>query len=193
MSNRRILVTGGVDGHFQSFFQKISNVISKSGPFEMLICVGDFFSTTNPELNQVWIDKNQRSSLTIPSITTYILGPACEDHVQYYKPHNESEEVDFEAGFEIAEDIIFLGKKGILTGASGFKLAYLSGIESDQSSKFTFSNQDINELTNQIEACSSVIDVLITYQPSKGFSNCLGTIPIEIKKISDDGSELISR
>lgn len=67
MNNLRILVTGGIDGDFKSFFQKISKVNSKSGPFEMLICVGDFFSKIKPELNQVWNDINQRKSLNIPS------------------------------------------------------------------------------------------------------------------------------
>lgn len=193
MNNLRILVTGGIDGDFKSFFQKISKVNSKSGPFEMLICVGDFFSTIKPELNQVWNDINQRKSLNIPSIPTYIVGPSCEDHVQFYKPQNVLEEVDFDAGFELANNITFLGKKGILTGASGFKMAYLSGIQSSHSSKVTFSENDIKELITQINACASVIDVLITYQPPKGFANCLGTIPVEIKKISDNGSELISR
>ncbi|CAG2065063.1 unnamed protein product, partial [Timema podura] len=49
MSNSRrpkILVCGDVDGKFKTLFTKVENINTKSGPFDFLLCVGDFFGSS---------------------------------------------------------------------------------------------------------------------------------------------------
>ena len=42
----KVLVSGAVNGRFQEFFQKVAQLNAKSGPFEMCLCVGNFFQTS---------------------------------------------------------------------------------------------------------------------------------------------------
>lgn len=44
------LVCGDIRGNFKKFFAKIEKLNQKSGPFEFLLCVGDFFGDNNDEL-----------------------------------------------------------------------------------------------------------------------------------------------
>lgn len=39
----KVLVSGDVRGKFDTLFKRVSAVNSKAGPFEMLLCVGEFF------------------------------------------------------------------------------------------------------------------------------------------------------
>lgn len=53
MTSVKVLVSGAVCGRFQEFFQKESQLNTKNGPFEICLCVGDFFgnvssNTTSP-------------------------------------------------------------------------------------------------------------------------------------------------
>ncbi|CAL1265083.1 unnamed protein product [Larinioides sclopetarius] len=58
------------------------------------------------------------------------------------------------------------GKRGVLTGSSGLKIAYLSGSEHRESSEFSFSRKDVTELVAR--ASSSAIDIFLTSQWPKG-------------------------
>lgn len=37
-------MTGDVEGQYDALFKRISTIHNKSGPFDMLFCVGEFFS-----------------------------------------------------------------------------------------------------------------------------------------------------
>jgi hypothetical protein len=39
------LVSGSVEGQFSDFFEKIATTNSKHGPFDILLCTGNFFAT----------------------------------------------------------------------------------------------------------------------------------------------------
>lgn len=38
------MVCGAVNGKFKQLFNRLDNINKKSGPFDMLLCVGEFFS-----------------------------------------------------------------------------------------------------------------------------------------------------
>ncbi len=38
------LVAGDVEGQYDALFSRVQTINKKSGPFDMLLCVGDFFS-----------------------------------------------------------------------------------------------------------------------------------------------------
>lgn len=78
------MVCGDVEGRFNTLFNRVETINSKSGPFEMLLCVGNFFGINNSQFDEY------RSGIKNVVIPTYILGPSKEDHLSLY-PENESE------------------------------------------------------------------------------------------------------
>ncbi|GIX73022.1 CWF19-like protein 1 [Caerostris extrusa] len=148
MTELKILVCGDVEGHFRTLFTKIGILQKKKkGPFEYLLCVGNFFGSNNDEWTEV-----QSGKIAVP-LTTYILGPNKREHLEFY-PDDSS---------ELAPNLIYLGKKrGLLTGSSGLKIAYLSGFEQKKSQKFSFSEKDITELLARVP--SGAVDILLTSQ-----------------------------
>lgn len=66
-----------------------------------------------------------------------------------------------EDGFDIAVNVTYLGKQGLYTTADDFKIAYLSGIQSEKHTDFSFNINDIDDLIN---TCASAgrIDILLS-------------------------------
>jgi hypothetical protein len=91
---RKILLCGDVEGKFNSLFNRVSTIDKKSGPFDCLFCVGNFFGINNKEF-----DAYKRGDKKVP-IATYILGPNCADHVKLY-PEDDS--------MELCENVYCLG------------------------------------------------------------------------------------
>ena len=114
----KILAVGDIKGQFGAFFKRITSVNAKAGPFEMVLCVGDFFG-----INEEWKEsdadlwKEIRSGKTKSPVPIYLLGPLNESQRSNYP--------DIE-GCEMAEDILYLGKAGNLTTSNGLKIAYIS-------------------------------------------------------------------
>ncbi|GBN36590.1 CWF19-like protein 1, partial [Araneus ventricosus] len=150
MSSLKILVCGDVEGHFKTLFAKVGTLHQKKGPFEYLLCVGNFFGTNDDE----W--KDVKTGKTAVPITTYILGPNRREHLRFY-PEDSS---------EIAPNVIYLGKRGILTGSSGLKIAYLSGSEHRESNEFSFSRKDVTELVARASSCA--VDIFLSSLWPKG-------------------------
>lgn len=79
------LVCGDVKGNFKTLFNKLDNINSKSGPFEFLLCVGDFFGSDNGKLeaykngnlksmwylNEFVVQLNKYSLFQLPSQHTF--------------------------------------------------------------------------------------------------------------------------
>lgn len=78
----------------------------------MVLCVGSFFSTGDEDSedpNLKYIAKEFRNDVKAP---IYILGPITESQMKYYKPlfvDNLVAHPSFEAGYEIATNVIYLG------------------------------------------------------------------------------------
>ena len=89
----KILVCGDVNGSFKELYQRVGAVNRKNGPFHMLLCVGNFFSTAAETNKQVPSE---------PPIPTFILGPTTAEQVENYPDSS---------GCEIGiTGIIYLGK-----------------------------------------------------------------------------------
>lgn len=56
------LVCGDVRGNFKVLFNKLQNINQKSGPFDLLLCVGDFFGSDNAKL-EAYKNGNLKSNL----------------------------------------------------------------------------------------------------------------------------------
>lgn len=197
------LVCGDVKGNFKALFNKVDNINSKSGPFEFLLCVGDFFGDDNGKL-EAYKNGNLKSKLKkfnlippahfklffilIVAVPTYILGPTNESLAKEYE--------NVENG-EICPNLTYLGRRGLYTSSAGVKIAYVSGLESkekDSSSEWAFNAEDIKSVTNACLASNHSagdyrgVDVLMTSQWPEGVrenekntSRLISTLSSEIK------------
>eukprot|EP00088_Acartia_fossae_P069650 TRINITY_DN9155_c0_g1_i3.p1 TRINITY_DN9155_c0_g1~~TRINITY_DN9155_c0_g1_i3.p1 ORF type:complete len:523 (+),score=146.82 TRINITY_DN9155_c0_g1_i3:40-1608(+) len=178
----KILVTGDVDGNMATLFKKIDSVNKKAGPFEMVLCVGSFFGVGNLG----WQDyKSGRLKVPIP---VYILGPNSKDEVGCYPDLN---------GSEICENVIYLGKQGSFTTNEGLRIAYMSGVNSEDplaAKEYNYSIQNLQSLESSLRWDDSRyqgVDILLTSDWSRGIGN--RTQPHAQVKDSEVGSPLVSR
>lgn len=89
------LVCGDVKGNFKQLFARVDSINKKSGPFEMLLVVGDFFGDNNDELIAF------RNGAKFVPVPTYILGPNESNVCSQYENLNEG---------EICTNLTYLGK-----------------------------------------------------------------------------------
>ncbi|XP_013105082.2 CWF19-like protein 1 homolog [Stomoxys calcitrans] len=160
-SKIKVLVCGDVRGRFKQMFQRVESINKKAGPFEILLCVGDFFSTDEKQNEELIAYRNGHKNIPVP---TYILGPNNEKSLEFYK--------DIEDG-EICSNLTYLGKRGLYTLSSGTKIAYLSGIEKPNGAKdedYYFQLDDIEAVRNSCLVNKSSasdyrgVDILLTSQ-----------------------------
>lgn len=45
------LICGDVNGNFKALFSRVESIVKKSGQFDVLLCVGNFFGDDNSELD----------------------------------------------------------------------------------------------------------------------------------------------
>ncbi|CAH0388405.1 unnamed protein product [Bemisia tabaci] len=180
---QKILVAGNVNGNFKTLFNRINSIVKKNGPFDFMLCVGDFFSASDDS----W-EPYRTGHLKVP-LPIYILGPTNANLVKYYSDLN---------GCELCPNVSYLGKQGIFRNSAGLRIAYLSGAESVDKSDVTFTAKDVTTLRdNCIKGQPSYLgtDILITScwpeditnldpspveDPPKG-SFCVSWLDVQIK------------
>ncbi|KAL3841854.1 hypothetical protein ACJMK2_019951 [Sinanodonta woodiana] len=156
MANKplRILVSGDVEGNFDQLYSRISSIQKKSGAFDLLLCVGDFFGNNCNEGWQEYVSGSKK----VP-IPTLILGPNKLEHFSYYKGSE---------GSDLCNNVTYLGTQGNFTGSSGLQLAYLSGVESPENKidKCHFTTDAVKALIDPIKDDIKFkgVDILITSQ-----------------------------
>ncbi|CAO1299250.1 unnamed protein product [Diamesa hyperborea] len=180
----KILVCGDVDSKLDTLFSKIT-ALNKKSPFHFLFCVGNFFSGSRVEELQDY--KTGKKTVPIP---TFILGANDENELKTYEGIDENN--------EICENLTYLGKKGIFTSASGFTIAYLSGVECNEKDEskesWNFDKKDIIALRNSCLRNGSHpdnykgVDFLLTSQWPEGMvegekntSKLISFLALEIK------------
>ncbi|KAL8168569.1 UNVERIFIED_CONTAM: hypothetical protein K2H54_002836 [Gekko kuhli] len=176
----RILVCGDAEGRLGALFGRVEAVQRKSGAFDLLLCVGNFFGSAR---DTEWEDY-QTGTKKAP-VQTYILGANNEEAARHFPDVN---------GCELAENITYLGRKGVFSGASGLQIAYLSGVESLQepAPAHCFSSKDVADLKTSLLSTPKFkgIDILLTSCWPRGiekFGNSPGNV--DTKKY---GSGLVS-
>ncbi|KAI4888468.1 hypothetical protein NFI96_015928 [Prochilodus magdalenae] len=156
----RVLACGDVEGRITALFNRVNTIQKKSGQFDLLLCVGEFFGTS-PEAEAEW--EAYKSGAKKAPIHTYVLGAASQETVKYF-PSSD--------GCELADNIICLGRKGIFTGASGLQIAYVSGREAQQepAPAHCFTAKDVTALLTPLMSSSKFkgVDILLTSQWPRG-------------------------
>ncbi|XP_055836731.1 CWF19-like protein 1 homolog [Episyrphus balteatus] len=157
----KILVSGDVNGNFKQLFTRVESINKKAGPFDLLLCCGEFFSPTNND--ELIAYKNGFKNIPVP---TYILGPNTEETAKFYE--------DIEENGDICTNLTFLGKRGLYTLSSGVKIAYLSGFQGSGAN--TFNKDDVMAVRNSCLVNKTTatdykgVDILITSQWPHGIA-----------------------
>lgn len=114
-----------------------------------------------PEAEAEW--QQYKTGAKKAPIHTYILGAASQETVKNF-PNSD--------GFELAENITYLGRRGVFTGASGLQLAYVSGREALQepAPAHCFTSKDLSALVTSLTGSSKFrgVDILLTSQWPRG-------------------------
>ncbi|KAM3858848.1 CWF19-like protein 1 [Diretmus argenteus] len=156
----RVLACGDVEGRVNALFNRVRTIQKKSGQFDLLLCVGEFFGTT-PEAEAEW--QEYKTGAKKAPIHTYILGAASQETVKYFPSAD---------GCELAENITYLGRRGVFTGASGLQIAYVSGREALQepAPAHCFTPKDLSALVAPLASNSKFkgVDILLTSQWPRG-------------------------
>ncbi|GMS79289.1 hypothetical protein PENTCL1PPCAC_1464, partial [Pristionchus entomophagus] len=171
----KVLSCGDVQGKFVQLVKRVKAINEKSGPFEMLLCVGEFFGPNEDENERV-----TSGAIEFP-IPTYILGPCCPSTSSMYPEESE----------EFSSNVTYLGRRGLLNTASGLQIAYLSGVDGSRPNQFTFGWDDVQELLVPIRASSGFlgVDILLTSMwPAEVAKHAHNQPPREV-----EGAPLLSR
>ncbi|KAL5479933.1 hypothetical protein EMCRGX_G023536 [Ephydatia muelleri] len=185
----KILISGDVEGNIKAFFGKVQGVLTKSGPFDMLLCVGSFFANTSA-CREEWaryVDGKEQVPLA-----TYILGPTSSEQVPFYGGLSLD-------GGELCPNLTCLGQRGLFTSSSGLQIAYLSGGEYSSSQSKTsalsgkFGDDDVEALLSMANGKDFLgVDIFLTSDWPRGVENYT-TLPPEVEKVKGQGAEAISR
>uniref|UniRef100_A0A669EXC7 CWF19-like protein 1 n=1 Tax=Oreochromis niloticus TaxID=8128 RepID=A0A669EXC7_ORENI len=156
----RVLACGDVEGRLNALFNRVQAIQKKTGQFDLLLCVGEFFGTT-PEAEAEW--QLYKTGAKKAPIHTYILGAASQETVKNF-PNAD--------GCELAENITYLGRRGVFTGVSGLQIAYVSGHEARQepAPAHCFTSKDLVALMTPLTSSSKFkgVDILLTSQWPRG-------------------------
>ncbi|KAJ8925700.1 hypothetical protein NQ315_009547 [Exocentrus adspersus] len=175
MDKQKILLCGDVEGKFDTFFKRVENINKKAGPFDLLLCVGNFFGINNKEFTPYKLGEKK---VVVP---TYILGPNKEDHIGLY-PSGDSDN-------ELCSNVYYLGKRGVYTDSKGVRIAYLSGIFEDNNEKpWTHTSKDVSDLCDACLRGSPSfrgVDILLTSQWPAGIIPEKSGISLSINNVSD--------
>lgn len=175
---QKVLICGDVEGNFNFLFSKVDAINKKSGPFDFLLCAGNFFGKDNTELKP-YISGEK----TIP-VPTYIVGPNRESDLKHYSDGD---------GYEMCQNLTYLGKRGLYTASSGLKIAYLSGVEkvTDDNKSVSFNELDVICTKNSClkgQPSFRGVDILLTSPWPDGIINLDPNNP----KYKYQGSKLIA-
>eukprot|EP00795_Rhopilema_esculentum_P013136 gene13136-3928_t len=157
MESIKILVCGDVKGQFAKIFKKVGNLNKKNGPFEVVLCPGQFFAASD-QCEKEW-KECITGSIKAP-LPFYILGPTIPEFESFYT------QVSLEDGGELCHNITYLGKKGVYTTVSGLQIAYVGGKPGGVGSKSVtkIQNSDIDALLKKPKEDDKFtgIDILMT-------------------------------
>ena len=160
-SSVRILVIGNVVSDIKALNVLLTKILAgKNGKFDVLFCVGNFFSENRDELKEMW--KLLEQGLPIE---TYFI-----DGSKIIQPFLEAK--TSENGMKIAKNVEFLGKLGIKE-IKGLKIGFISGqtpdplsdLGVDLSEKFTGPYVREHDLTAFISTHSQPVDLLLSPLP----------------------------
>ncbi|KAL6974538.1 hypothetical protein U1Q18_028723 [Sarracenia purpurea var. burkii] len=162
MAPPRILLCGDVLGRLNQLFKRVSSVNKSSGPFDALLCVGQFFPDSSDRLEEFTECIEGRSQ--IPPLPTYFIGDYGVGSVKVLSAAtkdsvNQGFKMD---GLRICENLYWLKGSGKFT-LHGLSVAYLSGRHSVSGQQFGAYSQDDVDALRALAEEPGIVDLFLTY------------------------------
>ncbi|XP_041005557.1 zinc finger CCCH domain-containing protein 64 [Juglans microcarpa x Juglans regia] len=173
MSPPRILLCGDVLGRLDQLFKRVSSVNKSAGPFDALLCVGQFFPDSPDRLDELMEYIEGRSQVPLP---TYFIG---DFGVGAAKPllaaskdlANQGFKMD---GLKLCENLFWLKGSGKFT-LHGLSVAYLSGKRLSDGQQFGTFTQDDVDVLRAIAEEPGIVDLFLTNEWPSGVTNRAAT------------------
>ncbi|XP_060209919.1 zinc finger CCCH domain-containing protein 64 isoform X2 [Lycium barbarum] len=194
MAPLKILLCGDVRGRLNQLFKRVSSVNKAAGPFDALLCVGQFFPDSTEGLEEFngYIDGCSKIPIPTYFIGDYgagspkILSEALKD------PSNKGFKME---GYRVCDNLYWLKGSGKFD-LHGLSVAYLSGRRSPSGTQFgTYSQDDVDALRALAEDPGTV-DIFLTNEWPSGVTNrTTSKVPAEISDSSANDptvSELVT-
>ncbi|KAK9275164.1 hypothetical protein L1049_022423 [Liquidambar formosana] len=169
MAPPRILLSGDVQGRLNQLFKRVSSVNKSTGPFDALLCVGQFFPDLPDRLEEFIDYVEGRSQIPIPTyfIGDYGIGAPKVLSAASKDSANQGFKMD---GLKICENLYWLKGSGKFT-LHGLSVGYLSGRNSSVGQQFgTYSQDDIDALRALAEE-PGIVDLFLTNEWPSGVTN----------------------
>ncbi|KAL0037433.1 hypothetical protein WJX79_008053 [Trebouxia sp. C0005] len=185
--NMKVLVTGDPGGNLPALFKRVAAVNKSNGPFDLLFCVGSFFSHADSKEDAAPVSADAQaytSGSKQAPIPTYFIG-------------------SFGAGSKEAmlslstasSNIQYLGTSGLKT-LQGLNVAFFDGIYDAAAYKQDpqdvgsatgcrhYTQADVNRLKVQLESASGDVDLLLTCEWPQDIllATPAGSLPERINK-----------
>ncbi|CAL0306981.1 unnamed protein product [Lupinus luteus] len=174
----RILLCGDVFGRLNLLLKRVSSVNKSAGPFDALLCVGQFFPDSPDQLDEfmAYIEGRSQSKFPVPIyfIGDYGIGAP----KVLLKASKDSANLGFKMdGLRICDDLYWLKGSGKFN-LFGLSVVYLSGIKSANAQQFgTYSQDDVDALRAIAEE-PGIIDLFLTNEWPSGVTKEAATSDI---------------
>ncbi|KAK1408548.1 hypothetical protein QVD17_40416 [Tagetes erecta] len=184
MAPPRILLCGDPVGHLNQLFKRVSSVNKSTGPFDALLCVGQFFPESSERLEELTEYVEGRKNIPLP---VYFIGDYGAGAVKVLSAAaKENCNLGFKMdGFKVTHNLFWLKGSGRFT-LHGLSVAYLSGRKSSSGMIYgTYSQDDVDALRALAEE-PGIVDIFLTYplirvSDSSGSDATISELVAEIK------------
>ncbi|XP_022960696.1 zinc finger CCCH domain-containing protein 64 isoform X2 [Cucurbita moschata] len=173
MSPPRILLCGDVLGRLNQLYKRVVSVNKSAGPFDALLCVGQFFPDSTEQLDEFMDYVEGRSVIPLSTyfIGDYGVGAAKVLLASSRDSGNQGFKMD---GLKICANLHWLKGSGKFT-LQGLSLTYLSGRRSSDGLQFGTYTQDDVDVLRAIAEEPGVIDLFLTNEWPTGVTNRAAT------------------
>ncbi|KAH9966399.1 CwfJ C-terminus 1-domain-containing protein-like protein [Russula dissimulans] len=200
------LVTGSAMGSISPLFDKILAIQNKHGPFQLALCIGDFFGPVSGGNNSDEVGRLLEGELHVP-IPCYVMQgehPLPERVIEQFSKTNG----------ELCKNVFLLSKSAVVTTAEGLRIACIGGtyqaavyhgseIPHGFSSPY-FTSQTVSKLLSNVIspravrtsslssimdsiASSPLVDVLVSHDWPSVITS-FSSVPLPSAEISNIGS-----
>ncbi|CAH9110449.1 unnamed protein product [Cuscuta epithymum] len=160
MAPPKIMLCGDVSGRLTQLFKRVSSVNKVAGPFDALLCVGQFFPNAAEDLEEFngYIDGRSKVPLPTYFIGDYGVGAQKILLASSKEPGNQGFQME---GLKVCNNLFWLKGSGKFN-LHGLSVAYLSGRKSESGSQVGTYSQDDVEAIRALAEEPGVMDIFLT-------------------------------
>ncbi|KAH1100774.1 hypothetical protein AAZX31_13G087400 [Glycine max] len=171
----RILLCGDVLGRLNQLFKRVSSVLSfprvnkSAGPFDALLCVGQFFPDSPEQLEDFTKYIEGGSHFPLPTYFVGDYGVAAPKLLLQASKDSANQGFKMD-GFKVCHNLYWLKGSGKFS-LFGLSVAYLSGRKSSSAQQFgTYTEDDVDALRAIAEE-PGIVDLFLTNEWPSGVTN----------------------